>query len=73
MRTIVDLPSEQLRGLEQWCLRDGISRAEAIRRALARMLAELPSSNRADAFGAWQGKKLDSAKFIRTLRQEWEK
>ena len=40
MRTIIDLPEEQVRGLAALCEAQGISRAEAVRRAVARLLAE---------------------------------
>ncbi len=39
MRTIVDLPDEQVEALAELCEREKISRAEAIRRAVAAMLA----------------------------------
>lgn len=71
MRTIIDLPDEQIRRLRLLCQRDGISRAEAIRRALASMLASQKSGSRAEAFGAWSGKKKDSKKMVRALRAEW--
>jgi metal-responsive CopG/Arc/MetJ family transcriptional regulator len=35
MRTIVDIPEEQLQRLSELCRQEGLSRAEAIRRALA--------------------------------------
>jgi metal-responsive CopG/Arc/MetJ family transcriptional regulator len=34
MRTIVDLPGEQVEALASLCEREGISRAEAVRRAM---------------------------------------
>ncbi len=73
MRTIVDLPDEQVAALTELCRAQGISRAEAMRRALAEMLAGERTSGRESVFGAWKGRKLDSAKFVRSLREEWEK
>jgi len=72
MRTIIDLPEDQIRSLRLLCQRDGISRAEAIRRALAGMLASHDLGSRADVFGAWSGKKRDSRKMVRALRAEWD-
>jgi len=72
MRTIIDLPDEQIRSLRLLCQRDGISRAEAIRRALAGMLASQKPGSRAAAFGAWSGKKKDGKKVVRALRAEWD-
>jgi Ribbon-helix-helix protein, copG family len=42
MRTIVDLPQEQIRKLTLFCRREKISRAEAVRRAVDRLLAGSP-------------------------------
>ena len=38
VRTIVDLPQEQIRKLALFCRREKISRAEAVRRAVDRLL-----------------------------------
>ncbi|MFZ4599250.1 MAG: ribbon-helix-helix protein, CopG family [Terrimicrobiaceae bacterium] len=73
MRTIIDLPDEQLRGLELWCQRERISRAEAVRRAIGSALSTQSTSPREEAFGAWAHKKVDSRKFVESLRSEWEK
>lgn len=73
MRTIIDLPIEQVRGLDLWCQRERISRAEAVRRAISTALSTQRSSPRAEAFGAWAGKKLDSRKYVEALRAEWGK
>ena len=73
MRTIVDLTDEQVKSLAALCAAKGISRAEAVRRAVARLLAEEQRPDRAKAFGAWGPKKLDSAATVRRLRDEWER
>lgn len=70
MRTIVDLPEEQVKGLADLCKRQKISRAEAVRRALARMLQEEGLASRERAFGAWK-KKRNSRALIEKLRREW--
>ncbi len=72
MRTIVDLTDDQVKSLAALCAAQGISRAEAVRRAVARLLAEEHRPNRSRAFGAWSEKKLDSAATVRQLRDEWE-
>lgn len=72
MRTIVDLPDEQLNALAELCKAQRISRAEAVRRALANMLAHQQIAGRESAFGAWAKKKLDSRKFVEQLRREWD-
>ena len=71
MRTIVDLTDEQLKSLAALCAAKGISRAEAVRRAVARLLADEQRPDRAQAFGAWRGQQIDSAKAVRSMRDEW--
>lgn len=71
MRTIVDLPEEQVQALTELCDREHISRAEAVRRALATMLNSQKMKKREDTFGGWQGKKIDSRKLVDDLREEW--
>ncbi len=73
MRTIVDLPEEQVQGLDLWCQRERISRTEAVRRAVRDALATRNSNPRADAFGAWAGKKINSSEYVESLRAEWDK
>lgn len=71
MRTIIDLPEEQVNALAELCESQSISRAEAVRRALSAMLAHQKTAGRNAAFGAWKGKKVDSRKFVDALRGEW--
>ncbi len=72
MRTIIDLPDEQVSALAQWCDEQKISRAEAIRRALATMLANRHQAGREAAFGAWKRDKIDSRRIVEKLRKEWD-
>jgi len=72
MRTIIDLPEEQVKALAAWCDAEKISRAEAVRRALAEMLVNRQAVDRDKAFGAWREKDFDSTQHVRTLREEWE-
>ena len=51
-RTIVDIPASQLDEIERFCRALGISRAEAVRRALEAYL-ERTVDVRADGFGLW--------------------
>jgi Arc/MetJ-type ribon-helix-helix transcriptional regulator len=73
MRTIIDLPEEQVIGLVNWCRRERISKAEAIRRALKKMLSGQQVVAREDAFGAWAKRGVGSRKMVEKLRSEWEK
>jgi metal-responsive CopG/Arc/MetJ family transcriptional regulator len=71
MRTIIDLPEQQLAALGAFCERERISRAEAIRRAVEAWLASRLPAERASAFGAWERGE-DSRKIVDDLRAEWE-
>lgn len=72
MRTVIDIPDEDVNALAEICKRQEISRAEAIRRALKNMLAENAVKARNNAFGAWK-RKIDSRAFINELRAEWDR
>ena len=51
-RTIVDIPETQLAEIDRFCRTLGISRAEAVRRALEAYLERTVDSH-ADGFGLW--------------------
>lgn len=70
MRTIIDIPSEQLQQLAELCRREELSRAEAVRRAIALLLDE---GRRPDqAFGLWKDRGAEGVQYQQTLRQEWD-
>ena len=75
MRTIVNLPKEQIDALDHYRAAHGVSRTEVIREAVA---AYLPLAGRKGrfhahpAFGSWK-KKVDSVAHVRKLRSEWGK
>lgn len=71
MRTIIDLPEQQLAALGVFCERERISRAEAIRRAVEAWLATRLPAERASVFGAWEYGE-DSRKIVDDLRAEWD-
>jgi len=71
MRTIIDLPADQIDALAQLCKSEKISRAEAVRRALDEMLAHKKLQGREQAFGTWQ-RRGDSRKIVENLRKEWD-
>ena len=51
-RTIVDIPASQLDEIDRFCRTLGISRAEAVRRALEAYLERTVDAG-ADGFGLW--------------------
>jgi metal-responsive CopG/Arc/MetJ family transcriptional regulator len=71
MRTIIDLPGTQIEALDDHCRREGISRAEAVRRAVADHLRRYNRSGAQRAFGLWRGRRLDGLKYQKALRREW--
>jgi hypothetical protein len=73
MRTVIDLPEEQLRALAEMCERDQISRAEAVRRAVSAYLKASGEDALQEAFGMWAGRDVDGVRFQRALRDEWDR
>jgi len=72
MRTIIDLPDGQLDALDAWCRRDRISRAEAIRRAVAATVGQQAAGSREAAFGIWRDRNIDGLAWQQRLRGEWD-
>ncbi len=72
MRTIVDIPDEQLQQLAELCRREDLSRAEAVRRAIALLLEGQPKQPH-DAFGLWKERGADGVSYQQMLRHEWDK
>ena len=72
MRTIIDLPEDQLQALDGICRREGISRAEAIRQAVALLVRQRGAGASGVAFGLWRGKRrIDGLHYQEQLRREW--
>ena len=72
MRTIIDLPDEQLQALDGLCRRDGISRAEAVRQAVALLMQQHSASRSGLAFGLWQRRRGgDGLAYQEKMRREW--
>jgi len=71
MRTIVDMPDEQVERLTLICRREGISRAEAVRRAVSAYLEDNAQSAEEEVFGIWRKRKLDGLRYQDELRSEW--
>ncbi|MDP2313435.1 MAG: ribbon-helix-helix protein, CopG family [Pseudomonadota bacterium] len=73
MRTIIDLPDDQLAALDAWRVAHGVSRAEAVRRAVAKLLDDEPARRVVidAAFGLWKGRVTDGLEEQERLRGEW--
>jgi hypothetical protein len=73
MRTIIDLPGEQLDALDAFCVREGISRAEAVRRAVAAHLKAQRHPSVRRAFGLWRDRPEDALDLEARLRADWQR
>ncbi len=75
MRTIIDLPNDQLAALDAWRAPRGVSRAEAVRRAVAKLLDD--DEARLDAMeatrGLWKDRGEDGLAYQERLRAEWDR
>jgi len=71
VRTIVELPEEQIRALAEVCRREKISRAEAVRRAVAEYASRHAAGDAERAFGLWRDRRIDALAYERRLREEW--
>ena len=71
MRTIVELPDEQVAALRDLCTREKASRAEIIRRAVGQYVQSQQSGKGKGAFGLWKKKKLNALDYEAELRAEW--
>lgn len=72
MRTLVDIPNDQIEDLALICEAKKVSRAEIIRQAITFYIG----TNKlvpADAFGAWKakGQALDGLAYQEQARSEW--
>ena len=79
MRVLTDLHKNQIDILSTICEEEGISRSEAIRRAITHMGNARQSSKDeekqaiiARTFGAFKGKNVFSETHVENIRQEWE-
>ncbi len=75
MRTIVDLPKEQIEALYSYAKTKVISRAQAVRESVAAYLPVKKQKidwRKHPAFGSWKGPKVDSVEYVRQLRAEWD-
>ncbi len=77
MRTIVDLPEEQIAALDNYCEEENVSRAEAVRRAVSEFVpAKAKEKKRSikndPGFGSWKNLNIDGLEFQGKIRAEWD-
>lgn len=71
MRTLIDIPEEDLKLLTQVAKKLSISRAEFVRRSVAASLAPHRKKMNHAAFGAWSGFQEDGLTYQDRMRAEW--
>jgi predicted transcriptional regulator len=79
LRTLVDLPEEDLKALSTLAGQQGRSRSALMREAISHYLAAQRRSTAGDSFAAWKrsaagvGLPADGLRYQETLRSEWER
>ena len=74
MRTLVDIPNDELESLTVLSKVEGISRAESIRRAIkAYVEQKTPVPKAEDGFGLWKDKGIDTDEYLQKIRAEWDR
>lgn len=72
MRTIIEIPEQQLEQMKPVLQSEGISRAELIRRAVSEYLKQYPQTDDSSAFGLWSERPKDGLVYQDELRSEWD-
>ena len=70
MKTLIDIPNNQIESLAVICDRFNISRSEAIRRSIDLFIIKNNKKN-IDVFGIWKDKNIDGLTYQNNLRDEW--
>ena len=73
MRTLIDIPENLLAEIDSLAKREKISRAEAVRRAMAEYVAKRSISKPDAGFGIWKSKRIDALDYEDSLRGEWHR
>ena len=71
----MELPAQQLAALDAWRVAHGVSRAEAVRQAVARFLVaeKAHASALESTSGMWADRPEDGLAYQERLRAEWER
>lgn len=76
MRTLIDLPEDQITALAEMGRDEKKSRAALVREGVARLIADYREQRRLAAidavFGIWKDKVEDGVEYQRRLRAEWD-
>ena len=72
MRTLVDIPEEDLSLLNKLSEAENISRAELVRQAISTYLATRKQSEQVAGFGLWADHPVDGLAYQKKIRREWK-
>lgn len=72
MRTIIDLPQEQIDSLKEMSAETNASRAQLIRYAVHEYVQSYQASQSDSAFGIFKEQPIDSIEYQQNMRGEWE-
>lgn len=72
MRTLIDIPQEDLALLNQLGKKAGKSRAELVRQAISAYLEQYKAAKRSTGFGLWKNKPIDGVDYQNKIRGEWK-
>lgn len=73
MRTVIDLPDEQIAPLKELASALNVSRAELIRRAVTDYLSRFEPPTDDTAFGIWKQRGEDGLAYQERMRSEWDR
>lgn len=68
----MDLPNAHVEAMDALRAREGISRAEVVRRAVAEHLKR-HQPDAGGAFGLWRDRRVDGVEYQQLLRREWDR
>jgi len=71
MRILIDIPDGDFKLLKSIVKRLEISRAEFVRRAIAKALAPYRKTMNHEAFGLWASHPVDGLEYQERVRAEW--
>ncbi len=71
MRTLIDIPEEDLSLLNRLGEIRNVSRAELVRQAISSYLAPHKLAERVDGFGLWANCPIDGLAYQERIRSEW--
>ena len=71
MRTIIEVPDDDIKNLDRIVKQQKKSRAAIIREAIRLYLESKVVGSDKAAFGIWKGKKAEGLEYQKKLRSEW--